>query len=115
MIDELNLDMSKTYIYEDSEYILTGRTAVKKPEETRTRVRRSKRKLLSEEAEPNVMVEIQPAPKSTVSSPRPVTNGEKKWVNFNDLFMVNDMLEDVYDTNTTTQEPNDVPFDNCSD
>jgi hypothetical protein len=100
MEDELNLDMSKTYIYEGLEYILTGRTAQRKlVDSAPNRPRRSRRKavIVQEEPETVTMVEIQPAPISGSVN----MGGEKVWVNFNELFIVNDMIEDdeTYDFN----------------
>lgn len=97
MLDELNLDMSKTYIYDGLEYILTGRKAVKTPPDPPAvplKPRRSKRPIpVHAEPEPQIMVEIKPAP-SDKNNSIPTLSGEKKWVRYSELFVITDMLED---------------------
>ena len=97
MLDDLNLDMSKTYIYDGLEYILTGRKAIKHPEQEPQAAipRRSKRPILVQpEQEPHIMVEIKPAPGDKTMNNIPTLGGEKKWVRYSELFMITDMLED---------------------
>jgi len=93
MEDEVILDMSKTYIYEGLEYILTGRTAKKKEDPANAPRRRSKRKSARGPVPIPTMVEIQLSPKRTVQHPSPPST-EKKWVELGDLYMVVDMLDD---------------------
>lgn len=92
MPDELNLDMSKTYIYEGLEYILTGRTAVKEVEPPQRTSRRSRRKEQQVTDEPTsvIMVEIKPVPKHNPMVPNMGSGGQ--WVSLTDLFVVTDML-----------------------
>ena len=96
MEDEVILDMSKTYIYEGLEYILTGRTAKKKEDPANAPRRRSRRKKAMGSTPIPTMVEIQLSPRRTVHHPSPPST-EKKWVELGDLFMVVDMLDEPDD------------------
>lgn len=102
MPDQVILDMTKTYMYEDQEYILTGRTAVKtddpRDEDSRPqrRSRRGKPSPPRYKKPPDLMVEIQMNPKNKYSDERPIgiDQDERKWVKYSDLYMVFDQLED---------------------
>lgn len=80
------LDMSTTYIYNNTEYVLTGRMAYKKSVASKQRRRRSAS--IVEE----ILVEIKPS-----SSPLGIPNNDEKlWVKPTDLFVVSDALDDDY-------------------
>lgn len=97
MEDELILDMTKTYIYEGEEYILTGRTAEKSPDAVSPPIRRrSKRPILVSGPEKEIMVEITPAPKNSGSRAVGVTI-DSRWVKFADLFIIRDQLDENYE------------------
>lgn len=92
---ELTLDLSKTYIYEGNEFILTGRIAERSVNPPPPRSRRSKRRAVVDiTPEQDMMVEIKPSPKgrSIVGLPT-----ESKWVRMSDLYAVVDVLEDDED------------------
>lgn len=93
MTDELTLDMSRTYIYEGEEYILTGRTAQKDLNSSGRTSRRNRRKQQVETPQIDIVVEIKTAPKIKIHAPS-VSSDETKWVNIRDLFMVENMLEE---------------------
>ena len=97
MEDDLNLDMSKTYIYEGNEYILTGRVANKPvEEEVEPRTRRSNRRPSTprKPSKNDVVVEIKPAPKKQSGMPNMGAAFGSKWVNYGELYMVTDILND---------------------
>lgn len=90
-ISDINLDLTRTYIYDGIEYILTGRTAVK--EKTSTR-RPSRRRTTTTSHEPpisDIMVEITPLNKKIGIA------SDKKWVKPSDLFVINNELEEEDD------------------
>lgn len=94
---ELTLDLSKTYIYEGNEFILTGRIAERSIDAPPPRLRRSKRRVVADiTPEQDMMVEIKPSPKgrSIVGLPT-----ESKWVKMSDLYAVIDVLEEDEDNN----------------
>lgn len=94
MVDIENLDMSKTYIYDGEEYLLTGRIAQRTEQHISSRPRRSTRNVSNQEAD--VVVEITPAPtKVKVRGPTLITQ-DSKWVKYSDLYEVSDkMYEDA--------------------
>jgi len=94
MQPDLNLDLSKTYIFEGNEYILTGRVAERSKDLPAPRQRRSRRSVIDLTPEQDLMVEIQPRPKnrSIVSLP-----DENRWVKLNELYAVMNVLEDEGD------------------
>ena len=98
MPEQVILDMTKTYMFEDEEYILTGRTAVRTQSKTELNIRPRRRR--SRRNPPNakpvdLMVEIEPAPRRMFSDERPVgVHAESKWVKYADLYIVYDQLED---------------------
>lgn len=115
MTDELTLDMSKTYIYDGLEYILTGRTAKKHKGSSDYTQRRSKRKAALTANSNPIMVEIQLSPKITVQHPSPPST-EKKWVELNDLYMVDDMLDEPDEDELIFEEfDDDDDLDHCGD
>lgn len=94
MEDELNLDLSKTYIYEGEEYIMTGRVAERPadiPAASTTRRSRRRRPVDITPSEPEVdyMVEIKPAPKNRSII---VDASEVKWVRKRELYTVVSLL-----------------------
>lgn len=97
MEDELILDMTKTYIYEGEEYILTGRTADAIHDVPPPIKRRSKRPILVSGPEKEIMVEITPAPKNTGSTRAVGVTIDNRWVNLNDLFIIRDQLDENYE------------------
>ena len=107
MKDELILDMSKTYIYEGLEYILTGRTAQKREDAIAPPPRRSKRKAANTIKPIPIMVEIQLSPKRTVQHPAPPST-EKKWVELGDLYMIDDMLDDPDELDDPEEDEGDL-------
>lgn len=93
MEDELILDLSKTYIHEGEEYILTGRVAEKSSDAPPARPRRSKRqRVVNITPEKDMMVEIRPSPKGS----RPImgVSSENKWVRMGELYAVVNIFED---------------------
>jgi hypothetical protein len=91
MNPDLTLDLSKTYIYEGGEYILTGRVAKRETDAPLPRTRRSKRvQRISLDYDADLMVEITPRPKnrSILNIPQ-----ESKWVKFRDLYAVVQVLD----------------------
>lgn len=98
MQDEQTLDMSKAYIYEGLEYILTGRTAEKTIETPSRPTRRSRRKnvvdIYEADDETVIMVEIKPSPKKDPNRSGPIPTGDTKWVMYSELFMIVDMLDE---------------------
>lgn len=98
MQDELNLDMTKTYIHDGNEYILTGRIAEKTSEEPAppTRSRSGRRASVSPRPapKPDPVVEIKPAPRSSSSMPNVGAAFGTKWVKYSELHMVRDILSD---------------------
>lgn len=87
-IKDLSLDLTKTYVYEETEYILTGRTAVKEKSSPRRASRRRTRSVATEESSTEVMVEITPL-KKQIGNPT-----DKKWVKPTDLFEISDELHE---------------------
>jgi len=114
-MDELILDMSKTYIYEGLEYILTGRTAKKREDASALPQRRSKRTAARAPKIVPMMVEIQLSPKRTAQHPEPPST-ERKWVELNDLYMIDDMLDEPDEPDIAepdepdVDEPDEVPI-----
>jgi hypothetical protein len=112
MAEQIILDMSKTYIYEGLEYILTGRTAQKgKPSNVSGRTHSRIGSLKNTQAP--IMVEIKPSPKINLNNPLP-TSTETLWVKLTDLFMVEDMLNEPEEVPATPDDI-DVPVDNAGD
>ena len=96
MEDEIDLDLSKTYIFDGTEYNLTGRTAKKDSELGEPRRRRRSR--LKGPSKPDIMVEITPAPRKSVrgvSVPNTLTK-ELQWVKYSELYVVEDPIADDY-------------------
>lgn len=100
MEDEISLDLSKTYIYQGEEYILTGRSARKEsevavsPRRERKSSRRTRRS-----SDPDIMVEIKPAPRKSLRGslmPPPTMQKELQWVKSSDLYVVEDKIADDY-------------------
>ena len=93
MQPELNLDLSKTYIFEGREYMLTGRIAERSPDYIPRPTRRSKRRATETEetTEQDLMVEIRPM---TGGSSVIGSSSEKMWVKYNDLYAVVDVLSE---------------------
>ena len=83
------LDMSTTYIFNNSEYFLTGRMAYKRSVNGKQRRRRDAS--VVEE----ILVEIKPA--NGAIGGMPGGDDEKKWVKPTDLFVVSDSLDDEYE------------------
>ena len=94
MEDEFALDLSKTYIYEGNEYILTGRSAKKDPDISPPRRRRRRSRVESSD-EIDMMVEIKPAPRKAVRGAMvsPTMTKELQWVKRSELYTVDDALE----------------------
>ena len=91
MQPDLDLDMSKTYIYDGEEFILTGRVAEREQELVPKRRSRRRRQIEEQSPEQDLMVEIAPVPRG-----RPIgsLNDEKKWVKYSDLYAVMNMLHE---------------------
>lgn len=96
MQDGFTPDLSKTYIHEGEEYILTGRTAEKTMDPIVEKPRRSTRRQSNHTPQDNdVMVEIKPVQgKSGIRTPITPAPIEKKWVMFSSLYTVSNILED---------------------
>lgn len=92
MQPDLDLDLSKTYIYDGAEYILTGRVAEREQDLIPKRRRRTRRQQPENESpEHDLMVEIKPAPTGGRSA---FVEHENKWVKYSDLYAVMNILED---------------------
>jgi hypothetical protein len=93
-MSEITLDMSKTYIHDGLEYILTGRTATKHVDGISPKKRSARAATFA--ALSKMMVEIKPHPKVNhfPSLPNPTVGTETKWVDINELFIVDDVLGD---------------------
>ncbi len=91
MNTEINLDLSKTYIYDGGEYILTGRVARRDIDAPLPRQRRSRRATIQVSPDQDLMVEITPSPKnrSIVNLPQ-----EGKWVKYRELYAVVQVLDE---------------------
>lgn len=97
MQSDLTLDLSKTYIYEGGEYILTGRVAERSPDAPPPRPRRSKRRAIVDiTPEQDMMVEIKPSPRGGRSIIG-AGGGEGKWVKFSELYAVVNVLDEDED------------------
>lgn len=97
MEEEFSLDLSRTYIYQGEEYIATGRSAKKEdtPNAAPRRERKSRR--LRKSNGPDMMVEIQPAPRTSVrGAVVPSTSKELQWVKASDLYVVEDVIANDY-------------------
>ena len=107
MPEQVILDMTRTYMYEGEEYILTGRTAVRtddprsnNDDEPRRQTRRTPRRVGRPRVEkkPDFMVEIQPAPRRMYGEDRPVgIEAEPKWVKYSELYVVFNQLDEDED------------------
>jgi len=98
--------MSKTYIYDGNEYILTGRVAEKPNEEpippSSRRAGRRATRTTRPAPKPDVVVEIKPAPRSNSAMPNVGVAFGVKWVNLKELHMVRDILIDDEDDKSNT-------------
>jgi len=99
MKDEFSPDMSKTYIYQGEEYILTGRRAEKEidVEVAPRRIRKSSRRARKENV-PDIMVEIRPATRTSVRGAvvSPSITKELQWVKMSELYAITDKIADDY-------------------
>lgn len=101
MEDELTRDLSKTYIYQGEEYILTGRSATKEADAApvaQRPARKSSRRSRKPSTGPDVMVEIKPAPRTALRGVvvAPSMTKELQWVKQTDLYVVEDVIADDY-------------------
>ena len=98
MEGEFILDLSKTYIYQGEEYILTGRSAEKEDLPTEPRRERKSSRRARKSNEPDVMVEIKPATRTSVRGAvvAPSMTKELQWVKASDLYVVKDRIADDY-------------------
>lgn len=105
MQDEEDLDMSKTYYFENNEYVLTGRVAKRtiKNETKRTTRRRSNQPQEPEEFI-EMMVEISPVTELRA----PGGFSDCQWVKPSDLFVIKNRLHDY-------EEDDDEDYDDDDD
>jgi hypothetical protein len=96
MEDRINLDMTKTYIYEGDEYLLTAERAYPA---SSGKTRRRRRKTSDDEMNENdLMVKIKPKGSVQGASRRlTATNSDEKWVKYRDLFIVDDLNDELQD------------------
>lgn len=99
MPEQVILDMTKTYMYQDEEYILSGRTAVKTHDPRSDLYRKPRPMSRSGKSKPppkDLMVEITPAPRRLYSDEPPLGMDAEttKWVKYSDLYMVYDQLHE---------------------
>lgn len=103
MEDDVTLDMSKTYIYDGQEYILTGRIAKKTTEPAPPPSRRVSGRVVKDPPKhrkpPDLVVEIKPAPRNskTPNFGGSFTGAQCQWVKYKDLHMVEDILQGTDD------------------
>ena len=107
MEEDFILDLSKTYIYEGEEYILTGRTGEK--HKVGTAPPRRRRRRGNSAPELDMVVEITPAPRKAVrgAAVSPTMQKELQWVKVSELYVVTDRIEDEYWNETQEDESTD--------
>tara|TARA_S200002703_G_scaffold116050_1_gene101593 strand:- start:611 stop:910 length:300 start_codon:yes stop_codon:yes gene_type:complete len=98
MEDDIKLDMTKCYIYEGDEYMLTGRSAQKQKTDVSNTSRRRNRSNRPTSSYEELMVEIKRAPSykagSNLFSPSTPGSSSTKWVKYSELYIVSSILDE---------------------